>query len=235
MPIVLGNQAPYPIREELRRPMTLAILDVDGTLTQTMGLTDSLFFSVVADVLGNDGFSRDTLDYPHVTDSGLVSHIFSTHLGRDATANEIAEIKTRYMANLRRACPAAEPVPGAREAMAHFSESPDWGLSIATGNWLVAAQHKLAACGLVTSGVPMATADDSPDRREILWRSRQRAGEYRDVVYFGDREWDRKAARAAGFAFVAMGDAVVDPAHALPDWTDLDAVEHTAREALRSG
>jgi hypothetical protein len=54
------------------------------------------------------------------------------------------------------------------------------------------------------------------------------------VVYFGDREWDRRAARAAGFAFVAVGGAVVDPAHAVPDFTDLKVVEHAVREALRT-
>jgi beta-phosphoglucomutase-like phosphatase (HAD superfamily) len=47
------------------RRMKLAIFDIDGTLTQTMAVTDALFVQAVCEVIGSVRVSRDWSSYPH--------------------------------------------------------------------------------------------------------------------------------------------------------------------------
>lgn len=149
--------------------MKLAVFDIDGTLTHTMGVTDALFVRVVSDALGVDSVSRDWSSYPHVTD--------------------------------------------------------------ATGNWFEPACHKLTICGIPYGGIPMATADDSHDRREILSLAIDRAGCSTRVVYFGDRPWDAAAAAALSVGFVAVGDHVPEAKLRLADYSDLAAFWRALEEA----
>jgi phosphoglycolate phosphatase-like HAD superfamily hydrolase len=211
--------------------MKLAIFDIDGTLMQTMGVTDALFAKVVSEELGVRAISRDWSSYPHVTDSGILEHLFSSHRGRSPEEAEIRSVRHRYTELLRAECRDALPVPGAANAFREIGTSSQWRTAIATGNWFEPACHKLSICGVPFAGVPMATADDSHDRREIVSIASQRAGRSSRIVYLGDRPWDAAAAAALQIGFVAVGSHVPSAKLQLPDFSDLDSVWHALEKA----
>ena len=201
--------------------MKLAIFDIDGTLTQTMIVTDALFALAVREVVLLENFSQDWSKYPHVTDSGILQHIFKQNFDREPAEDELRAIQSRYLELLRAACPKALPVPGAADALRAIRESGEWSAAIATGNWYEAARHKLKICDLPFFNIPMATADDFSDRKEIVSFAIRKAGSPDKVVYLGDRPWDRAAATALGISFVAIGTEVPDAPLQLQDYSDL--------------
>ncbi|MGB5410497.1 MAG: hypothetical protein WBN09_03130, partial [Woeseiaceae bacterium] len=54
--------------------MNSIILDIDGTLIDSMGVDPRLYFSSIEQVLGSVCL-RDLNDYDHVTDSGILGQI----------------------------------------------------------------------------------------------------------------------------------------------------------------
>jgi phosphoglycolate phosphatase-like HAD superfamily hydrolase len=211
--------------------MKLAVFDIDGTLTHTAGVTDTLFMRAVSDVLGVDSVSGDWSSYPHVTDSGILDHLFAEHRGRNPQEHEIRSIRTRYIELLRAECPMADEISGATRALREIGAASDWRVAIATGNWFEPACHKLTICGIPFAGIPMATADDSNDRREILSMAIDRAGSSTRVVYLGDRPWDAAAAAALSVGFVAVGNHVPGAKLRLADYGDLPALWRALEEA----
>jgi phosphoglycolate phosphatase-like HAD superfamily hydrolase len=122
-------------------------------------------------------------------------------------------------------------IPGAARALQEIRQTSTWQVAIATGNWFEAACHKLAICSVPFAGLPMATADDSYDRSEILSLAIGRARPSTRVVYVGDRPWDATAAEALGVGFVAIGDHVPTAKLHLVDYGDLPALWHALESA----
>jgi hypothetical protein len=85
---------------------------------------------------------------------------------------------------------------------------------------------KLQAIGIDPTLIPLATASDSSDRCEILKIAVNRASNGRlpdRITYFGDGEWDRKAASELGYHFIGVGSKVAHH-NVLPDFVDHAAV-----------
>lgn len=203
----------------------LALFDIDGTLIRLEPAFDDCFEHAVATVLGDNGFSRRWFeDYPHVTDSGIVATI----LGRAPTPDEDARIQDLYIQELVRAGGRTEPIPGAARFLAALSDA-GWRLALGTGNWARAARWKLSAAGLALDHLPLGSADDAPERKHILRAAIERAGGEPEAraVYFGDGDYDRRAATAADIGFVHVGEG-----KELSDYTDID--EAMALTILRS-
>lgn len=194
--------------------MSLALFDIDGTLTRTSGVYDDHFSLAVAEALGVPDVGRDWSLYPNATDSGITHHLFVQHEGRAPTKAELAGVQERYMARLDADGRKPVPIDGASAALSALT-ARGWSVAIATGNWKAAADWKLAGAGIDVGPYPMATASDAHRRADILDIAIERAGKIFDrIVYFGDAEWDRDAAREARLAFIHIG-------HDLSDYSNL--------------
>lgn len=65
---------------------------------------------------------------------------------------------------------------------------------------------KLETAGFELRGMPLATADDSHDRTEIMRIALLQLGaRFESVRYYGDGPWDRLACERLGWDFVAVG------------------------------
>jgi phosphoglycolate phosphatase-like HAD superfamily hydrolase len=185
--------------------MQLAVFDIDGTLTRTVGLCDGMFGDAIAAAAGVASVRLDWSLYPDATDSGIAAAHFHRDTGRFPDAVELARIRERFVASLRAAKVRAAPVEGAGDVLARVAADPEWRVAIATGNWRACAAIKFEWSGLAWPDVPLAAADDAPERAAILRIAVARAGgPFERVVYLGDGPHDVRAARAAGAAFVGV-------------------------------
>ena len=226
----------------VRSSRSLALFDIDGTLTDTVGLCDDGFAEAVAHVAGVPPFELSDELWHDATDSGLAARHFELHTGRPATEDDLRAIRERFIALLDAADVNARPVPGARTVLEEVAARDGWQVGIATGNWRAAAAVKFRWAGMTQPDLPIGTADDAHARVDILRVAIARASEracvarFDRIVYFGDGTHDVHAARALQAGFVAVT-AVRDPAPLraagagwfLGDFLDLQQV-HAALE-----
>ncbi len=196
--------------------MKLVIFDVDGTLTRTLRVDADCFVRAFADEFGISGINTDWGSYDSYTDSGIAGQIFREKLGHPPTPEENARLVDRFIALLQEEA-AAEPelfqeIPGAAAALARLREDPDWKTALATGCWLPSALFKLEEAGISLDRIPLATADDSPIREEIvrlvISLSRQFYGtdRFERLVYVGDGVWDVKMSSELKIGFIGVAD-----------------------------
>lgn len=187
--------------------MKSIILDIDGTLVDSMGVDPTLYFSSVERVLGPVCL-RDLNDYDHVTDSGILGQILDEN-GFSDRGEIIASIKTVFMEGLNSHIEDIGSFPvvqGAVQFVERIRRSTDMRIAIATGCWRESALLKLQTSGFNIEGIPLATSDESPSRVEIMRSALQMAaGDGGAVTYFGDAEWDQRACYDLGWNFVAVG------------------------------
>jgi phosphoglycolate phosphatase-like HAD superfamily hydrolase len=192
----------------------LAVFDIDGTLVDSDEFDGRLYAEAISTVLGFD-IDRTWANYNSVTDSGILNEILdgiAPSLDRreahQRVKSEFIRLTQRYV---ERTPEALREVPGARGLVEMLEEQPSITVAIATGGWRETAELKLRGIGLDPDRLPVATASDSPDRREIIRIAEIRAlnGEpAHRRTYFGDGAWDKKAAEELSYAFVAVGNAV---------------------------
>ena len=69
--------------------MRLVVFDIDGTLTDTMGVDATCFVRALSEVCGFSDIDADWSRYKHATDAGIFNEIFQPRVGRLPTADEI--------------------------------------------------------------------------------------------------------------------------------------------------
>lgn len=187
--------------------MKSIILDIDGTLVDSMGVDPKLYFSSIEQVLGPVRL-RDLHDYDHVTDSGILRQVLEENEFSDIDKH-IASVKAVFMEGLNSHVEDMGSFPvidGAVQFVERIRNSADVQVAIATGCWRESALLKLQTSGFNIEGIPVATSDDSPSRVEIMRSALRMAGANTDAVtYFGDAEWDQRACQELGWDFVAVG------------------------------
>jgi phosphoglycolate phosphatase-like HAD superfamily hydrolase len=196
--------------------MKLVVFDIDGTLTRTNEVDEECYVRAFEEEHGFTGIDTDWSLYPSCTDAAIARELFALHLGRGPAADEIDRARRRFVALLEAALTRAPgrfaEIPGAAEALRRLRSAPGFRVALATGGWEVSARLKLRAAGLEIDGLPLATADDSPWREEIVRRAislaEAEAGPFESVLSIGDGLWDLQVARALGLGFlgVAAGD-----------------------------
>ncbi len=183
------------------------ILDIDGTLIDSMGVDPKLYFSSIERVLGPVSL-RDLSDYDHVTDSGILGQILEEN-GLSGAGKLAASVKAIFMKGLNRHIEDIGCFPvidGAVQFVERIRRSTSTRIAIATGCWRESALLKLQTSGFNIEGIPVATSDDSPSRVEIMQSALQMTGSNAEAVtYFGDAEWDQVACQDLGWNFVAVG------------------------------
>jgi phosphoglycolate phosphatase-like HAD superfamily hydrolase len=184
------------------------VLDIDGTLIESMATGSDLYFSSISAVLGSVEFRENLNDYDHVTDNGIIAQVMEDN-ALPLDSNAIDSIRSRFVAGLTEHIETDGPfpeIPGAAQFIDRLRVSEEHDVAIATGGWRLSALLKLETSGLNVKGIPVFSCDDSPSRTEIMRIALSSFGnEYESVTYFGDAEWDRRACEILGWAFVPVG------------------------------
>jgi phosphoglycolate phosphatase-like HAD superfamily hydrolase len=215
--------------------MNLVVFDVDGTLTETIGVDGECFVRSMAEVFGFEDVNTDWSSYRHATDSGILLEVHQMRTGRGPLVSEVIRFRKHFVTRLTQAwheSPFAA-VPGAAECISALSESEGYRVALATGGWRDSARLKMASAGMCYDDHPSASADDSIERETIISIARQRAierhGEFERVVYVGDGVWDARACRNLELPFIGIGTGEQakrlrqeGAAHVLPDFGDRD-------------
>jgi phosphoglycolate phosphatase-like HAD superfamily hydrolase len=192
---------------------SLAIFDIDGTLTNTTAVDDDCYRSAVAEALGIPESTVDWTGTPHFTDRGIFDWLFDAHARGAPTQAEVSRASHRLAHLLDAAMTATparfEPIPGARGVF-DYLRARGWSISVATGCWRPSARLKLRAAGIPIDDALIACSDDAAARTEIVSLSRARAvayygHEFTRVVSIGDGIWDVEAAAELGLPFVGVG------------------------------
>src|SRR4030095_10286072 len=195
--------------------MTLAIFDVDGTLTETNAIDGICFVQAFADAHAIREINTNWIDYPYVTDSGIMFQIFHERLGRPPDDAELRSYKScfRNLLETHRSKDSSlfAEVSGASCALTRLTQETDCAVALATCCWRLSAGLKLKAAGIQTEHLPAAFAEDGLSREAILQTAVSRArllyeqNGFEKIVSVGDAQWDVQAARALGIPFVGIG------------------------------
>ncbi|MBS1786351.1 MAG: HAD family hydrolase [Acidobacteria bacterium] len=196
--------------------MKLAILDIDGTLTNTSHVDTICFTRAVAETHGVTEIGASWTNCPHVSDSGVAYQIFLDHFKREPTDEDLSPLKTRFF-DLLYEHHALDPayfaeIPGAQQMVAQLAQTEDWVITIATGCWRGSAKMKLAAAGIELDRFPGGFAEDARPREGIVQAAIDRArnhygvGSFTRIVSVGDGLWDVRTAANLGLNFVGIAD-----------------------------
>jgi phosphoglycolate phosphatase-like HAD superfamily hydrolase len=193
----------------------LVVFDLDGTLTQTMGVDVECFVIAVTEVLQLPEIDQDWNSYEHVTDEGVIRELFMRSFGRQAQPRDTIPVVDRFIELLAARQlsdgTAFSEISGATPLMDRLRGDSQWAIALATGAWRRSAQFKIRSAGLPLEGIPAAFAEDGPSREGIVRAAIDRAKEtYRQleferIVSVGDALWDVKTARNLQFPFVGVG------------------------------
>jgi len=208
--------------------MHVVCFDIDGTLVASADFDGDLYEQAVRNVLGVD-LTPDWSQYKNVSDSGILEEILEsipdseerTHLGRRVQSTFVKSTNQYFERNPS----LIREIPGAKALVETLREFSNVSICIATGGWAETAKLKLRAIGLDPTKIPMATSSDAVKRTDIMRLAELRATQ-RSVTrrtYFGDGQWDKKAAAELGYDFVAIGGRV-DHHVAFQDLQDLEAI-----------
>ena len=217
--------------------LSLAVFDVDGTLTDTNDVDDECFRCAVAETLAVSPASIDWTDAPHITDSALARWLCQSCCGREVTELELTSLVARFVDLLRQQADSEPkrflPIRGAR-GLLDAVRGAGWRVALATGGWLPSARLKLQAAGLHEPDLIIASASDALTRAQIVQVACGRAAEQEGrrlerVTLVGDAPWDVRTAAELGYGFVGVGRRAAAMREAgasilLSDFSDHDAL-----------
>jgi beta-phosphoglucomutase-like phosphatase (HAD superfamily) len=187
------------------------MFDIDGTLINSYELDSKCFVDAVNDVTGIS-INSDWSTYHHVTDSGILGEVLHNENITDKPLIE-ASIKQVFLEKLEKTITAKpiEEIPGAISFIAYLKKADNIVVSLATGGWYESAMLKLKSAGIDISGIPIASANDSTSRTDIMKLAASRATGKQNTpcTYFGDDAWDKAACEKLGFNFILVGDKLV--------------------------
>jgi phosphoglycolate phosphatase-like HAD superfamily hydrolase len=226
----------------------LVVFDIDGTLTDTIGVDDECYREAIAAALD---VAADTVDWSgaaHVTDAGIFEWLCARHGRPIPAAGAVAETRDRFVERLKVELAnhpdAFTAIPGARAALASL-DATGWRMAVATGGWGPSARMKLQAAHLSVDDAVLACADDATARADIVQLAMARAERFYGcrfdrVVVLGDARWDVDAAALLGLPFIGIAsEARASMLHAagahivLADYSDIDTF-HAALSAARA-
>jgi phosphoglycolate phosphatase-like HAD superfamily hydrolase len=190
----------------------LVVFDIDGTLCDTNAVDDACFVQAVGEFLSIEPSRIDWSDAPHITDSGMLEWLCARHRPRSLEAAEIDFVASRFLDLLRQHASSTpdrfRPIAGAARTLAALP-ALGWDVALATGGWKRSAQLKLTQIGVDPNGLILATANDAPNRADIIRTAVRRAAAFHErsyarIVSIGDAPWDVRTAAELGLPFVGI-------------------------------
>jgi phosphoglycolate phosphatase-like HAD superfamily hydrolase len=191
----------------------LAILDIDGTLTDTVALHQAALEEAMRS-FGFPALDTDWGSYRHHTDSGIFAEAWErAGWGNPAEADRclLVERFDRAFAALLPSHPIKE-IPGAA-VFVELLRRDGWRIAFATGGLRDASRTKLRAACIPFTEPLLATASEHLSRKEIVSAATHAAapegtGSLSVPVLIGDGLWDLLTAEALGLRFLGVGAGV---------------------------
>lgn len=219
--------------------MHLIIFDIDGTLAATDYEADLCYAEAFQEVVGKSLYGLEFKSCKHVTDPAITDHFFQQLYGRNALETEIADLKTAFRDKLE-ARQQTHPelfleVPGAQKLFHTLKDMDDVHLGIATGAWKLPAEFKLENIGIDTTNVVFYGADHHYSKEYSIGKviedskALHQKDEFPNIVYIGDRIYDRAMSEHLGIGFVGVDHentgilANADTQHVFKDLNDIEA------------
>ena len=229
---------------------TLIIFDIDGTLLYSNSADSQIFAKAIRTKFGFDVQSLNWNDYPHVTDTTILSALFERAGRPQPSAQQVEAFKDYYVELLeigRKENPAGfMEVPGAKTVIDKLIADDNFIVGIATGGFMKPAFVKLHHIGINTAPLIMSFADGHETREQIissvLREVESRNEQVQKTVYLGDAVWDVKTTRNMGIPFIgvkppsAKYNLIHDGARSvIVDYHDYDDFLREVREAEPPG
>lgn len=194
-----------------KKLITLLIFDVDGTLVYSER-RDSQCFAATYEQLYDRPFPTiDWNNYPHVTDTTILSTVIEQHFGRRPGREELLVFEEHYLALLgekRLQNPVhSMEIPGARAMVERLLTNEDFLLGVATGGWQRSARLKLRHVRIPEEHMFIEGADGHTTRESILEAAVNLVRKHREferIVYIGDAVWDVRTTRNLGVPFIGI-------------------------------
>ncbi len=204
----------------------ILVLDIDGTLTDTVALHQRAFLGAMQ-ALALPALDTDWGAYPHHTDTGILRHALACN-GRPAPSAALLaafeqDLARRFRAEMSDAPKPVAPKPAAPKPATPIHEIPgaadfvrwlegsDWAVVFATGGVRAVSGLKLEAVGIPYAAQALFTASEEPARdalvaRAVAW-ARLTYPDTREgvVVSMGDGRWDLDVAQQLGLRFLGVG------------------------------
>ncbi len=225
--------------------MDLILLDIDGTLIQSMADDGDCLVAALEQLFGFTDIDHDWSCYEHVTDAGIFLEAFERRRGHPPSSDETRKFHDHFVALLAERCTRRplQEVPGAARLLAELIGRSDISVAFATGCFRKTANLKMHSAGLAFDQAPAATCDDAIARDEIMRIAIAKAAAaegvagFDNTVYVGDAVWDVLACRRLGLPFIgitadtaAAGLAAEGVELLLPDFLD-QALFHEYRQS----
>lgn len=184
------------------------IFDVDGTLADTYELDGDYFFESIRNYLDITDIDTEWANYPHVTDSGIVKHLFEVHRGKLPEREDYLNLERNFSEKFKEAVSKQENISAVKGAVefVKWASEKNFPIGVATGGWRSSASYKLENIGLDFLVSKMISANEGITREGILLASIEKAGSsIENTWYFGDGSWDVKCTSNLGIKFIGIG------------------------------
>ena len=190
--------------------MVLFVFDIDGTLTDSIGLHIKCFMEALTAV-GMTEVDTDWGSYTHHTDSWIFAEIFRRNVGRSPNIDE-RELFAAKLTQSFNAYVDDQPfneIAGARQFVEQL-QTGEAAFAFATGSFRQPAIRKLEKIGLRVPSELIATASEFETREDIVWqavlaaRAYFNVDDFERVISVGDGYWDLMTARNLGINFIGI-------------------------------
>lgn len=194
-----------------RDKTTLFLWDIDGTLLLTGGAGITSFNRVFEELYGERHVWKD-LHPDGKTDDAIIEELFFQHFGRLPNLQELTRIAVRYSHVMGEELDRSERfrlMPHALETVDQLSKKPGVTLGLCTGNYELAAIHKLKRGGLSDYFLFGGFGSDHRDRLKLteiaLLRAADHLGFQPDQVFVvGDTVHDVRCGKGVGAKTIAV-------------------------------
>jgi phosphoglycolate phosphatase-like HAD superfamily hydrolase len=191
--------------------MKLFVIDIDGTITDSVKAHQSCFLKALGDV-GIEKVDTDWGSYLHHTDSWIFGEVFRANFARDPEASEKNAFEEALAKNFDEHVAAAEirEIPGAVGFVNQIAAEDHIAYAFATGSLRSLAEAKLRSVRVQFPVELLVTASEFEAREDIITAAISAAKDYFDVTKFesivsiGDGYWDLVAANRLNLGFIGI-------------------------------
>jgi phosphoglycolate phosphatase-like HAD superfamily hydrolase len=223
----------------------LAVLDIDGTLTDSIALHQTAFLSAI-ESFNFPNLDRNWSGYKHHTDTAIFEEAWFKAYGEAVTAEDRSIFHERLEAEFETAHVGVE-VQEIRGATGFVQALRDrgWTVVFATGGLRRLSRSKLKSVGIPFSEEVLITASEHTTRHELVSHaikaaSAQSGSVLTAIVSVGDGLWDMQTAADLGVPFLGVGigakadDLQRRGAVVVPDFGDLPSVFSRLESILKA-
>jgi phosphoglycolate phosphatase-like HAD superfamily hydrolase len=186
----------------------LVLFDIDGTLADTHHVASQAYLRAAQQCFSIDPLDVDWGTYTSSTATGIAREITQNKWGRTPLKKELDTLRKAVFKAVKNT--RIDAIPGSVPLIERLLKDNNYAVGIATGNFLSIAEHTLKRIG-IPNIIPLATADEHPEREGIITLAAQKAlshtqaSSFRAITYVGDGAWDCRAAYALGHDFIGIG------------------------------